>query len=40
MPDEIAIQIPHDTANDLPPLNFKKGEKILPKIDPRHKTAN
>ena len=39
-PDEIAIQMPHDTANDLPPLNLKKGEKILPEIAAKHKIAN
>ena len=39
-PDDIAIQMPHDTANDLPPLNFKNGEKILPEIDARHKSTN
>ena len=32
MPDEIAIQIPQLTDRDLPPLNFKKGENILPII--------
>ena len=39
-PEEIAIQIPHVTANDLPPLNFKKGEKILPEIEAKHKINN
>ena len=33
IPDEIAIQIPQLTDNDFPPLNFKKGEKILPIIE-------
>ena len=40
MPDDIAIQMPHDTANDLPPLNLRKGEKILPVIAAKHKIAN
>jgi hypothetical protein len=36
MPEDIATHKPQETARDLPPLNFKNGEKILPsktKID-------
>ncbi len=40
IPDDIAIQIPHVTANDLPPLNLRKGEKILPEMAAKHKIAN
>ena len=40
MPNEIAIQMPHDTANDLPPLNLRKGEKILPVMAAKHKIVN
>ena len=29
-PEEIANHIPQVTDNDLPPLNFRNGEKILP----------
>ena len=32
IPEEIASHNPHVTDNDLPPLNFKKGENILPVI--------